>query len=476
MPSLIAPILELCLSVHEGLRNVAVRILQAMIISEWILNEDLSVIQAEMIDCLAMLFQSKNMGESLVQKMFVNELLDLFEPLARVPGDPMWQAIKEMIATIDELLELLAAVYSPDITEAVRILNTLQLMNFLKDMQKVDIFIRYVHQLVEVQAKLNNKTEAGLALRLHADQYTWESTNVRPLTDPIYPEQSSFERKEQLYFEMINYFEEGEAWDSALTNYRELANQYEHTHYDFAKLARTQRSMAKIHETIARGDWQLRRYFRVTYHGLGFPSSLRSKEFIYEGEPSERQSAFTDRMRQLHPSAQIVPKGEVEDLEGQYLQINPVSPYRDLEHPIYQQPKVAQSTRDFVTASKPYRFAVTSKRHSPSSGVHNHWVEKILYTTKESFPTILRRSEVVAVHAVRLSPLQMAVERTTRKTSELSAIERKITNGDESPFPALTDTIMSSADPSSAASVAQYRQLLPITPEEGDERADEPVL
>ena len=476
VPSLVAPILELCLSVHEGLRNVAVRILQAMIISEWTLSEDLSVIQAEMVDCLEMLFQSRNMGESLVIKMFVNELLDLFEPLARVSGDPMWQAIKEMIATIDELLELLAAVHSPDITEALRILNTLQLMNFLKDMQKVDIFIRYVHQLAEVQAKLNNKTEAGLALRLHADQYTWESTNVRPLTDPNYPEQSSFERKERLYFEMINYLEEGEAWESALTNYRELADQYEHTHYDFAKLARTQRSMAKIYETIARGDWQLPRYFRVTYHGLGFPSSLRGKEFIYEGEPSERQSAFTDRMRQLHPSAHVVPKGEVEDLEGQYLQITPVSPYRDLGHPIYQQSKVAQSTRDFVTTSRPYRFAVTSKRHSPSSGVHNQWVEKTVYSTKESFPTILRRSEVLAVDVVRLSPLQTAVERTTRKTSEVSAIERRISNGDESMFPTLTDTVMSSVDPSSAASVARYRQLLPTVSEGDDEDADESVL
>ena len=476
VPSLVAPILELCLSVHEGLRNVAVRILQAMIVSEWTLNEDLSVIQAEMVDCLEMLFQTKNMGESLVQKMFVNELLELFESVARIPGDAMWQAIKDMITTIDELLELLAAVHSPDITEALRILNTLQLMNFLKDMQKVDIFIRYVHQLAEVQAKLNNKTEAGLALRLHADQYTWESTYVRPLTDPPYPEQSSFERKEQLYFEMIGYLEEGEAWDSALASYRELADQYEHTHFDFAKLARTQRSMAKIHEIIARGDWQLPRYFRVIYHGLGFPSSLRGKEFIYEGEPSERQSAFTDRMRLLHPSAQIVPKGEVEDLEGQFLQITPVSPYRDLGHPIYQQPKISQSTRDFITASKPQCFAVTSKRHSPSSSVHNQWVEKTIYSTKESFPTILRRSEIMAVDVVRLSPLQTAVERTTRKISELGAIERKVSNGNESLFPSLTDTIMSSVDPSSAASVAQYRQLLPIAPEEDDENADEPVL
>ncbi|KAK4690990.1 hypothetical protein P7C71_g5919, partial [Lecanoromycetidae sp. Uapishka_2] len=476
VPSLVAPIVEVCLSVHEGLRNVAVRILQAMIISEWTLSEDLSVIQAEMVDCLESLFQSKNMGESLVQKMFVNELLDLFAPIAPISGDPMWQAIKGMITTIDELLELLASVHSPDNTETLRIMNTLQLMNFLKDMQKEDIFIRYVHQLADFQARLKNKTEAGLALRLHADLYSWEPTRVRSLVDPEYPEQFSFERKEQIYFEMINYFEEGEAWESALATYRELADQYEHAHYDFAKLARAQRAMASIYDTLARGEWHSPRYFRVIYHGLGFPSSLRGKEFIYEADSSERQSGFTDRMKQLHPAAQVVPKGEVEDAEGQHLQIFPVSVYRDLEHPLYLQPRVLQSTRDFISASRPYRFAVTSKRHSPASRVHNQYIEKTIFGTKESFPTILRRSEIVKVDEVRLSPLQTAVERTTRKTSELGALEKRIGTGDESAIQSLTESIQSSIDPSSAASVAQYRQLLPRPPEEPEEDAEEPLL
>lgn len=476
VPRLVAPIIDLCLSVHEGLRNVAVRILQAMIISEWILNEDLSVIQAEMIDCFEVLFKSKNIGESLVQKMFVNELLDMFESLARTPGDPMWQAIKDMISTIDELLELLAAVHSPGITEALRIMNTLQLMNFLKDMQKEDIFIRYVHQLAAVQAKVQNKTEAGLALRLHADLYTWESTSVRPLTDPSFPEQPSFDRKEQLYFEMIKLFEEGEAWHNALSSYRELASQYEHSHYDFAKLARTQRAMATIFETISKGDWQVHRYFRVAYHGLGFPSNLRDKQFIYEAEASERQSAFTDRMLQLHPAAQVSAKGEVEEEEGQYLRISSVSIYRDLDHPIYQQPKVVQSTRDYIPSTRPDRFAVTSKRHSPASGVQNQWIEKTLYTTRESFPTILRRSEIVAVDTTRLSPLQTAVERTARKSSELAALEKRVAGADESSLSSLTDAINSSVDPSSAATVAQYRQLLPTAVEEADEDVERPTL
>ena len=469
VPRLVAPIIELCLSVHEGLRNVSVRILQAMIVSEWNLNEDLSIIQAEMIDCFEILFKSKNIGESLVQKMFISELLDMFESLARAPSDPMWQAIKDMISIIDELLELLAAVHSPDIPESLRVMDTLQLMNFLKDMQKEDIFIRYVHQLAEVQAGLQNKTEAGLALRLHADLYTWESTSVKPLIDPAFPEQSSFDRKEQLYFAMIKYFEEGEAWHSALSSYRELANQYEHTHYDFAKLARTQRAMATIYETISKGEWQMHRYFRVQYHGLGFPSNLRNKQFIYEAEFSERQSAFADQMRQLHPAAQVTTKGEVGDGEGQYLQIFSVNTYRDLENPIYQQPKVVQSTRDYISSVRSNRFAITSKRYSPVSGVQNQWIEKTIYKTKESFPTILRRSEIVAVDTVRLSPLQTAVERTTRKSSELAALDKRITSDDESNLSGLTDAILSSVDPSSAATVSQYRQLLPPEPEEDEE-------
>lgn len=476
VPRLVAPIVNLCLSVHEDLRNVAIRILQAMIVSEWNLNEDLSVIEAEMIDCFEEMFKSKNIGESLVQKMFVNELLDKFESLANDPGDPMWQAIKNMISTIDELLELLAGVYSPDITEPLRIMNTLQLMNFFKDMQKEETFIRYVHQLVEVQARLHNKTEAGLALRLHADLYTWDATIVEPLMDPAFPKQSSFDRKESLYFEMIKYFEEGETWHSALSSYRELANQYEFSHYDFAKLARTQRAMATIYETISKGEWQTHRYFRVTYHGRGFPSNLRDKQFIYEGEASERQSAFTDRMLQLHPAALVSSKGEAEDEEAQYLQIFPLSIYRDLDHPVYQQPKVVQSTRDYISSARPDRFAVTSKRHSPASGVKNQWIEKTIYKTKESFPTVLRRSEIVAVDTARLSPLQTAVERTARKSSELAALDKRIASGDDSDFTSLTDAILSSVDPSSAATVAQYRQLLPTASEDAEEDAETPAL
>jgi hypothetical protein len=462
VPSLVAPIVELCMSVHVGLRSVAVEILQSMIVSEWILNEDLAVIQAEMVSCLDTLFKSKDMTEIAQQKIFISDLMDLFEPLAETENNPLWEAIKALVSTVDELLDLLVAVHNLESTEASRIMNTLRLMDFLKGMQKQDIFVRYVHQLVEVQAKARNYTEAGLALQLHADLYSWDpATSVEELIEPSFPKQSSFERKEGLFFEMIKYFEEGSAWDCALASYQELGQQYDHKIFDFSKLARTQRSMARIQETIARGDGHSPRYYKVAYLGLGFPTNLRDKQFIYQGNRPERLAAFTDRLQQKHPAAQIVGGGEIENVEGQFLQVSAVSPHRALDHPLYQLSKVPQSTREFILTSRPQQFSVTSKRHSANTNIKDQWIEKTVYTTVEAFPTILRRSEITSVDVVSLSPLQTAVERITRKTSELAILGMRIRDGDKSNIPSMTEAIKSSVDPASTTSVSLYRELLP---------------
>ncbi|KAL8826437.1 MAG: hypothetical protein Q9170_007405 [Blastenia crenularia] len=469
VPGLVAPVVELCLSVHEGLRRTAVRILQTMIVSEWTLSEDLSAIEAEMIGCLDGSFKSKNIGESTRQRIFVNELLDLFEALARIPGDGLWQAIKSLVSTVDELLDLLAAVHSPEITETLRIMHTLQLMEYLRDIRKETMFVSYVHQLADVQSNLQNHTAAGLALQLHADLYQWTPVIVAAIPDPKFPEQTSFERKEQLYFEMIKHFEDGAAWDCALASYKELAEQYEHYQYDFAKLARTQHSMARIYESIAKGEGSSSRYFKVVYRGLGFPDSLRDKEFIFQGDSMERQTTFADRLRLQHPAAQIASLGDVNNLEGQFLQISSVTPYQDLSHPLYQLSKVPQSTRAYILQSRPNRFAVTSRRHSPATGVQDQWIEKTLFSTVVAFPTILGKSEIAGIDVIQLSPLQTAIERTTRKTSELAELQKRIHDGDDSVFSSLTESIRASVDPTSLASVSQYRQLLPSAPEPAEE-------
>ncbi|KAI9707910.1 MAG: hypothetical protein M1820_004516 [Bogoriella megaspora] len=463
VPALVAPIIQLCMSVHQGLRSVAVGILRTMIISEWTLNEDLGLLQAEMIDCLDKMFKSKNLTESILQKLFINELIDSFELLAESPDDPLFVAVKRLIGIIDELLDLLVAVHGGEAEgEAFHIMDRLHLMEFLKDMQKDDIYIRYIHQLASLQSESKNHTEAGLALRLHSELYEWDPTlMLEPLDDPPFPAQTAFERKEQLYFQQVRQFEEGSSWENALGTYRELIAQYEHNIFDFHKLARAQRAMATAHDRIASGDRQHPRYFRVVYKGLGFPTSLRDKEFIFEGSPTDRLASFTDKMQQHHPAAQILSAGKDEELEGQFLQIYPVSPQKKLDHPVFQRQKVSQPIREHFLLSRPKQFVTTSRRQLGNDvNITDVTVEKTLYTTAESFPTILRRSEIIQTENITLDPLQAAIERTTRKTQELLILEKRASENSSS-LVTLTDAIHSSVDPNAELSVSHYRSLLP---------------
>ncbi|CAM1503997.1 Fc.00g015880.m01.CDS01 [Cosmosporella sp. VM-42] len=474
VPTLVGPIVELCLSVHEGLRKMAVEVLQTMIVSEWTLSEDLSVVQTEIIDCLDLFFKEKPLTESILQKLFIGELLERFEPLSEIPDEPLYAALRELVGTIDEFLDLLVAVHSTDESgEATHLINRLRLMEFLRDMQKEEIFVRYVHQLANLQAASRNHTEAGLALRLHADLYEWDPATQTPaLPDPEFPAQTHFERKERIYFDMIKYFEEGESWNNALTAYKELHDQYENNIFDFAKLARTERAIATIYETISKSDKLIPKYFKVVYKGLGFPASLRDKEYVYEGSPTERASAFTDRMQEQYPAAQIVTGGDVDDIEGQFLVISAITPHRDLTHHVFQRARVPQVIRDFLLSSHPQTFSISTKR-STSGPVKEHFAEKLVFTTADPFPTILRRSEIIDTQDILLSAHETALERIVRKTQEMTTLERRVGEGDDDHAQLLLDAVSVSINPTSENSVACYRQLLPEPKEEDEDETDQ---
>ncbi|KAK9798846.1 putative SH3 domain-containing protein [Seiridium cardinale] len=470
VPTLVGPIVELCLSVHEGLRRMAVEVLQTMIVSEWTLSEDLSVIQMEMIDYLDFYFKDKQMTESILQKLFITELLERFAPLSQAEGEPLYAALQELIGTVDEFLDLLVAVHSGEGSSAAsQLISRLRLMEFLRDMQKEEIFIRYVHQLARLQADARNDAEAGLALRLHAELYEWNPIKIAgALAEPEFPAQSHFERKERIYFDMIKHFEDGEAWSSALAAYKELQYQYENNVFEFAKLARTERAIGNIYETLAKTDKLVPKYFKVVFKGLGFPPSVRDKEFVYEGSPTERTSAFTDRMQEQYPAAQIVTTGDVDsEVEGQFLVISSLSPHRDLTHHVYQRAKVPQAIRDYLLSAHPQLFSVTSKRNT-SGPVSEHSAEKILYHTAESFPTILRRSEIVDIEELRLTAKETAIERIVRKTQEMTMVEKRLSEDDEV-AQLLVDAISISLNSESENSVVCYRQLLPSQNPDDDE-------
>ena len=202
VPSLVGPIIELCLSMHEGLRHTAVQILQTMIVSEWALSEDLDLIETETIGALnnALKGRSRQGGaEVMARKLFVGELLDMFNTIANQPDDALWTALEELVGTVEELIDLLGA--DDDTAE-----------DQVDDRDERKASVREEHNA----AAGNDAGEEVAGMR---------STSRVAAHEKAYGEH-------------------------ALEMYKQLADEYERNG-DYRRLAKTHRAIARIHEARA---------------------------------------------------------------------------------------------------------------------------------------------------------------------------------------------------------------------------------
>ena len=136
-------------------------------------------------------------------------------------------------------------------------------MNFIREIGREEMYIKYVHQLVNVsraslfvsyslmlithQAHLQsqNYVEAALTLKLHSDLHEWDLYSfVPPMEDLGLPQQSQFHRKETLCLLILDYLGlsndsrdnpdfdsqiiigKGKAYESAIDICKELAKQH----------------------------------------------------------------------------------------------------------------------------------------------------------------------------------------------------------------------------------------------------------
>ena len=57
-----------------------------------------------------------------------------------------------------------------------------------------------------------------------------------------------------------------------------------------------------------------------------------------------------------------------------------------------------------------------------ADGTEEVWLEKTYLTTEEIFPTVLRRSEVLEVAIVEISPIETALQEVESRTRELAGL------------------------------------------------------
>lgn len=91
------------------------------------------------------------------------------------------------------------------------------------------------------------------------------------------------------------------------------------------------------------------------------------------------------------------------------------------------------------------------------------WLEKTYFTTEEAFPTVLRRSEVVAMEVLEISPIENALQEVEQKTKELSSLNVRYSaiakTSQAVSTNALSMSLNSAVDAPADSGIPSYRDL-----------------
>ncbi|EJD03246.1 cytoplasmic protein [Fomitiporia mediterranea MF3/22] len=475
MNTLVGHVVNLCLSHHDRLRNNAVQILYSMIVSEYHISQNFDDIENELVNKLDTLFMSDSKADDISRTFFIGQLRHLFE--SSFVDEQLRQRVSNFLDSVDLFLELLLNVRAlPEGEEFAddRVIATLRLMNFIRRIGRDEIYIKYVHQLVNMHLQSQNYVEAALTLKLHSDLHEWDLNSfVEPMEDLGLPRQSQFHRKETLCLLILDYLGKGKAWENAALICDELAIQHSEVTYNYSRLAEILRHKASLLEHIVTEQRYYPDYFRVAFYGT-FPVAIRNKQFIYRGYEWEKFGAFCDRMLNKHPGSQLLrtmgdPPVDIRFGTDQYIQCTAVTPEPDKSLPIFNNPDVPTAVRMYYEHSAINIFSCQRPiTKIGANGEEETWILKTYFTTEETFPTVLKRSEVIDIHTVEISPVESALTDVEQKTKDLNILKVKYSalakTGQPVSTNALSMTLNNAVDAPANGGIALYREAF-LSPE-----------
>ncbi|KAK9873197.1 hypothetical protein WA026_021430 [Henosepilachna vigintioctopunctata] len=308
---------------------------------------------------------------------------------------------------------------------------TVNLLEFYSEINRQEMYIRYLNKLYDLQLSCDNFTEAAFTLELHAKLLSWSDKELELLHKNNRYEDCVTHRqlKEALYYNIIDNYNKGKMWECAIQKCQELAKQYEDETFDYEQLSHIHKRIATFYDDIVKNVRLEPEYFRVGYYGKGFPQFLQNKVFVYRGKEYERLADFNSRILNEFPKAELLnkltpPGSDITESDKQYIQINKVDPVMDekkqkrfsgkpLSEPILKYYQVNNISK--FTFSRP--FTRKDPKIESVNEFASLWLERTELTTTHPLPGILRWSAVATVEVHEISPLLYAIE-TIEKTNK----------------------------------------------------------
>ncbi|XP_069387325.1 dedicator of cytokinesis protein 3 isoform X10 [Paralichthys olivaceus] len=433
IPGMIGPFLGVTLVPQVEVRNIMIPIFHDMMDWEQRKNGNFKQVEAELIDKLDSLV-SEGKGDENYRELF-GLLTQLFGPypslLEKIEQETWRETGVSFVTSVTRLMERLLDYrdcMKGDETENKKIGCTVNLLNFYKsEINKEEMYIRYIHKLCDMHLQAENYTEAAFTLLLYWELLHWDE---RPLKDFLhYSAQTEWHRKEALCRKVIHYFNKGKCWEYGIPLCRELAFQYESL-YDYQSLSWIRKMEAAYYDNIMEQQRLEPEFFRVGFYGRKFPFFLRNKEFVCRGHDYERLEAFQQRMLGEFPQAIAMqhpnqPDEAILQCDAQYLQIYAVTPVPD-GVTVLQMDRVPDRIKSFYRVNNVRRFRYDRPFHKGPKDRDNEfkslWIERTTLILTHPLPGISRWFEVEKRELVEVSPLENAVSVVENKNQELRTL------------------------------------------------------
>nr|CAD7263934.1 unnamed protein product [Timema shepardi] len=246
-------------------------------------------------------------GDELYKDLFCEIMMNLCEKHSTMREQGI-KFVKTVTRLMERLLEYRCII--TDENKENRMSCTVNLLDFYSEINRKEMYIRYVNKLCDLHLECDNYTEAAYTLKLHSKLLNWSDTTLPPLLKSNkFPHcQTHRELKEALYYHIMDYFDKGKMWECALTVCKELVTQYEEEIFDYIQLSSLLKRMSQFYDSIMKQIRPEPEYFRVAFYGRGFPAFLQNKVFVYRGKEYERLSDFCSRTLNQLPNAELMSK------------------------------------------------------------------------------------------------------------------------------------------------------------------------
>ncbi|CAI8007599.1 Dedicator of cytokinesis protein 3, partial [Geodia barretti] len=424
IPNLVKPFLEISLIKHKELRRVSLPLIMDIMECEQRASCNFKRVETEVYDKIDELITSGH-GDEEYRELFQ----DILRPLCA--SSELGTSGETFITSVGRLIGLLLDyrnVSSGDGHQDRQMGCMLNLLNFYLEIEKEELYIRYIYKLAELHVKDQRFTEAGFTLLLRAKGLEWS-------IEPVPPEGKFSEEieqrkvKEELYKEVIGLFDRGQAWEHGIPLCKELCTLYE-TEIQYNELAATLQREAEFFQKIVRELRVEPEYFMVGSYGKGFPLFLRNKIFIHRGLPYERLASFIKRLTDEYSTAELLkgtkpPEDEIKNSAGMYLQVRSVQAIPE-EMKRFEGKTVPDSVSRYYKANDVSKFRYDRPFHRGEKRkdceIATLWLERTNYVATKPFPGEMAWFEVASMELVELDPLAIAIETVSSKTVEVRTL------------------------------------------------------